>query len=537
MQDFSRLYEALDATTRTNAKVEAMVAHFPSVPPEDAAWAVFFLSGRRLKRLVSGRLLRAVGDARRPACRRGWSTTPTPRSATAPRRWRCWSTVATGPASRRCRCQRWLEERILALRDLTPEAQYAAVTGWWAELSRAQVFVLNKLLTGAFRVGVSQLLVVRALAEVAGLPRAVISHRLMGRWQPTGSWYRGLLAAAEAGDQSARPYPFFLASPLEQAADGLGPLDDWLVEWKWDGIRGQLIRRQGALHLWSRGEELITHRFPELAKAAAELPEGVVLDGEILAWDEAGVLPFAVLQRRIGRDQPGARILEQAPAAFVAYDLLEQAGTDLRALPLAERRARLEALIEPARGSAAAVAPGAGRGLGHPGCAPPRRPGQAGRRPDAQAAKLGLPDRAGARRLVEVEGRAPDRRRGPGLRPGRQRPAGRSVHRLHLRRLAGRGAGADRQGLFRARPKEIGALDQWIRANTIERFGPVRQVSPVQVFELAFEGIQPSSRHKAGLAVRFPRIPRWRTDKPAAEADRLETLQALLEPPEKVLGR
>jgi DNA ligase-1 len=507
-----------------------MVDHFQSVSPEDAAWAVFFLSGRRLKRLVSGRQLRqwalqrtglpawllddahaAVGDSAETVALLVDSGS---------------ETAAETPA---LPLSRWLEVRIMALRDLAPEAQYEAVSGWWAELPRLQLFVLNKLLTGAFRVGVSQLLVVRALAEVAGLPRAVISHRLMGRWQPSASWYQTLLAEAEIGDQRARPFPFFLASPLEQSPDALGAVDDWLVEWKWDGIRGQLIRRQGALHLWSRGEELITHRFPELAKAAADLPEGVVLDGEVLAWDETGVLPFAVLQRRIGRDKPGARILAEAPAAFIAYDLLEQAGDDLRPLPLVERRARLEALIAPREGRLR---------LSPEVCA------------DDWAALDAHRRNARARR---VEGLMLKRRSSP-YRTGRVRGdwwkwkvAPLTVDAVLVYAQAGSGRRADlftdytfavwqadalvpiAKAYSGLDQKEIAALDKWVRANTVERFGPVRQVRPVQVFELAFEGIQPSSRHKAGLAVRFPRIRRWRTDKPAAEADRLEQLQALLE--------
>jgi DNA ligase 1 len=337
MRRFNELYETLDGTTRTNAKVEAIVGYLREAPAEDAAWAVFFLTGQRLKRLISGRTLRewalrytglpewlladahaAVGDSAETV------------------------TLLVQPGEQAdlpeaVPLHRWLEERILPLRELPDEQQYAEVTAWWRQLPARELFVLNKLLTGAFRVGVSQSLVVRALAAMSGLPRATIAHRLMGRWQPTAAWYRGLLGAAGAGDDPSRPYPFFLASPLEQGPDELGRIEDWLAEWKWDGIRAQLIRRRGEVFLWSRGEELVTGRFPELAHAAARLPEGCVLDGEVLAWNEEGVMPFAVLQTRIGRDRLTPRIVESAPVSFLAYDLLEHQGSDVRGLPLAAR--------------------------------------------------------------------------------------------------------------------------------------------------------------------------------------------------------
>lgn len=526
MQRFSRLYEALDGTTRTNAKVQAMATYLAEAPPEDAAWAVFFLTGRRLKRLISGRTLRewalrftglpewlaidahaAVGDSAETVAllvqAGGESTDPWP-------------------------LHRWLEQRILPLRDLSPDAQYAAVTGWWQELSRRELFLLNKLLTGAFRVGVSSLLVVRALASVAGVERATIAHRLMGSWQPTPGWYRALIATGAADDDVSRPYPFFLASPLEQEAAALGALDDWLVEWKWDGIRAQLIRRRGEVFLWSRGEELVTRRFPEVAEAAARLPGGVVLDGELLAWNEGGVLPFGVLQTRIGRDRPTPRVLEAAPVRFLGYDLLEQDGQDLRAVPLAARRGRLEGLLEDA-GERLLISP--------------------------QLRADGWPELAvlrGQARARAVEGLMLKRRDSP-YGTGRQRGAWWkwkvdpfAVDAVLVYAQAGSGRRANLftdytfavwqgaalvpiakaySGLGDA---EILALDRWIREHTVDRFGPVRQVEPVMVFELAFEGINRSTRHKSGVALRFPRIARWRTDKRAAEADRLEDVRALL---------
>ena len=453
MQRFSQLYADLDRTTRTNAKVRAMVDYFQDVPPEDAAWAVFFLTGQRLKRLISGRVLRdwalnatglpewlltdahaAVGDSAETVSLLVDQGLAEPSGAAAERR-----------------LSAWMEDAILPLRDHPVDVQEQLVTEWWGHLPRAEIFLLNKLLTGGFRVGVSKLLVVRALAEVAGLPRPAISHRLMGQWQPTADWYEKLLDPDTEDEDRSRPYPFFLASPLEQPAEALGSVKDWIAEWKWDGIRGQLIRRVGETYLWTRGEELVTDRYPELTLMAERLPDGLVIDGEILAWDEGGVMPFSVLQKRIGRDKLGAKILKEAPVGFLAYDLLEEDSQDLRALPMAERRARLETVVESVGKPlmvSALIETGSWQDL-----AEIRKESRANRveglmlkRQKSSAYGTGRQ----ARRLVEVEDRSAQHRCRDDLRTGRFRPPRQSVHRLHLRRLERRGSGADRQGLFRS---------------------------------------------------------------------------------------
>jgi DNA ligase-1 len=390
---------------------------------------------------------------------------------------------------------------------------------------------MNKLLTGALRVGVARGLLARALAQHAGLSREVVLGRLAGDWVPSAEAYSRLIdphARADAG-AATRPYPFMLASALEDEAQQLGARQEWLAEWKWDGIRAQLIRRAGRVAIWSRGEELVTERFPELVAAAERDSLDAVLDGEIVVWTEAGVRPFGELQTRIGRKRPGRQLLAERPAVFLAYDLLEHQGDDLRPLSLALRRQRLAAVL------------GAGN---HP-------------------------------LLLSLPVDAPD---WPALAAARAQSRGRGVEGLMLKRLAAPYASGRTRGawwkwkvapftldgvLLYAHPghgrraslytdytfgvwqgealvpvakaysglddREIRALDTWIRRNTVERFGPVRSVRPEQVFELAFEGINRSPRHRAGVALRFPRILRWRTDKPAADADRLATLQALLE--------
>src|SRR5919198_349714 len=216
--------------------------------------------------------------------------------------------------------------------------------GTWRALEGRERFVWNKLITGDFRVGVSQLLLIRALAAVGGVDPAVIAHRLMGEWTPSAAFYRALVAP-DSATAVGRPYPFSLAYPLDGPPAALGAVGAWQVEWKWDGIRAQLVRRAGHSFLWSRGEELVTERFPELAALAEHLPDGTVLDGEILPWRDGAVLPFAQLQRRIGRKDLGAAILAAVPVVLLAFDLIESAGRDVREQPLATRRAALEELV------------------------------------------------------------------------------------------------------------------------------------------------------------------------------------------------
>jgi DNA ligase-1 len=420
----------------------------------------------------------------------------------------------------------WVEERLLPLQQADPAAQRERVIGWWLGLPRGERFILNKLLTGEFRVGVAQTLVMRALAGAIGAEPTVVAARMMGDWTPSARWLASLNTAAPGADAS-QPYPFFLASPLEDAPVTLGDRDAWLVEWKWDGIRAQLIRRRGQTWLWSRGEELITHRFPEIAAAATHLPDGTVLDGEVLAFQGDRPMPFSALQQRIGRQKQVAQIMRTVPAVFVVYDVLEMDGRDLRDAPLATRREALMRLVSP--GGVIRVSEEVTASTW-----------------DALAA-LRLESRARG-----VEGfilKRRDAAYGVGRKKGawwKWKIDPFTVDAVLIYAQPGNGRRASLltdytfgvwdegqlvpiakaySGLSNA---EIEELDTWIRRHTVERHGPVRAVEPVQVFELGFEAIAPSSRHKSGIAVRFPRMLRWRTDKPAREADTLEVLRRLL---------
>jgi DNA ligase-1 len=415
------------------------------------------------------------------------------------------------------------------MREWDEAAQHDSLIWAWREMDDAQRFVWNKLITGEFRVGVSQLLVTRALAAVSGVDASVISHRLMGDWQPSADFVQQIFAKDIGDADISRPYPFCLAHPLEGGLEDLGSIAEWQVEWKWDGIRSQLIRRQGRTFLWSRGEELITDRFPEIEAVGALLGEGTVMDGEVLSWKDGVPQPFAQLQRRIGRKVLGSKILGDVPAVLLAFDLLELDAADVREQPIEWRRARLAEIVERAASSALILSP----------------------RIEADSWEQLAAVREEARSRG-VEGFMLKRHGSP-YRVGRRRgdwwkwkidPYSVDAVLIYAQRGSGRRASLYTDYTFGIwdgdklvpfakaysglTDEEIRQVDAFVRHNTVERFGPVRVVKPELVFELAFEGIQRSTRHKSGIAVRFPRMARWRTDKKPEDADTLETIRSLL---------
>jgi DNA ligase-1 len=527
MQRFARLYDAIDSTTSTNAKVAAMARYFAEAPPADAAWAVFFLTGRRLKRLLP---YAAIHD---------WTI-----AATGLPSWiieESYSVVGDGAETAALVLDQlpivenaaplplaaWVEQRILSLRAMAPETQRDRVTAWWAPLDRLQRFVLLKLITGEFRVGVSQTLVVRALAQASGLPVATVAARLMGDWTPTAEWFASLSSPESTDVDQSRPYPFFLASPLEEEVSTLGNPADWILEWKWDGIRAQLVKRGGAIHLWSRGEELITHRFPEIVAAATHLPDGTVLDGEVLAFRDDRPLPFSALQQRIGRQKQVAQMARAVPVVFMTYDLLEQNGQDVRDLPLSERRERLISVLPSGvLRPSPAVTGGSWEALAEVR-AESRARGVEGLMLKRASSAYGVGRKRGDWWKWKVEPYTIDAvliyaQPGSGKRASLLTDYTFGVwDQGELVPVAKAYSGLSNE--------EIGEMDRWIRRHTLERFGPVRHVEPVHVFELGFEGIARSSRHRSGIAVRFPRMLRWRRDKRPEEADTLENVRRLLE--------
>ena len=534
MRRFCELCLALDATTSTQAKVEAMAGYLAAAPAADAAWAAWFLAGGRLRRVVPSARLRAL----------------TARLAGLPD-WlfeECYQAVGDlaetiahllppaptdGGTGREESLAWWVARRLQPLAALRDEALDAALVQAWDALDAGGRFVWNKLITGGFRLGVSRGLVTRAVARAAGLPAALVAERLVGDWTPSAEAWQALVAPPSARDEgSGRPYPFFLAHALDGHPSRLGPVADWQAEWKWDGIRAQLVRRGGRAWLWTRGEELVTDRFPELEALGRALPDGTVLDGELLAWQDDAPLPFARLQARIGRRRLGPAVLARAPVVLLAYDLLEHAGEDIRTLGLAQRRARLEALAQACGDTRLRLSPVL----------------EIGDWADA----AGLRDRA---RACGVEGLMLKRRAAPyGAGRVKLGPAGEwwkwktdpycvDAVLVYAQRGHGRRAGLYTDYTFAVwrdgdlvpfakaysglDDAEIRAVDAFIRRHTREKFGPVRSVEPALVMEIGFEGIAPSPRHRSGVAVRFPRILRWRHDKSPAEADRLEALLAL----------
>jgi DNA ligase-1 len=545
---FADLYDAIDRTTSTNAKVAALAQYLSTAPPADAAWALFFLTGRRLKRLLPSRLLHewtleltslpewlvhesyaAVGDYAE-AIALMLDGRVSPLSAADIARGRTQGSLFEDEQDTEdladLSLAEWIEQRILPLRPASDDERRVRVLQWWSRLERRELFLLNKLLTGEFRVGVSHTLVVRALAQVASLPTAVVEHRLMGSWEPSAAAFTSLVGPEGPGDDPSRPYPFCLASPLDDPAESLGDRREWLVEWKWDGIRAQLIRRDDQVFLWSRGEELVTSRFPEIVHEAQGLPNGTVLDGEIVAYEGGRPRPFADLQQRIGRERRVREVAAGIPTVFLAYDVLEDDGTDIRERPLRARRDRLLELI---------------------GGSVLRLSEEVTANSWDALATLRLESRARG-----VEGFMLKRWTST-YRPGRKRgdwwkwkidPYTMDAVLLYAQPGSGRRAtvftdytfavwsGGELVPVAKAysglSDEEIDELDRWIRRHTIERFGPVSAVEPVYVFELGFEAIARSERHKSGIAVRSPRILRWRKDKPAAEANTLEDLERYL---------
>jgi DNA ligase-1 len=526
MRRFTALYLALDATTRTLAKQQALEAYFRAAPAADVAWAAFFLTGRKLKRLVRTRDLRDA--ALKAASIPEWLFDASYEAAGD-----IAETIALllppGPGDDDRSLAVWVEDEIAPLAGLPPDAVLERLALAWSVLDRDSRFVHLKLITGAFRVGVAKQLVERALAAAFDVPIADVAQRLVGDWTPSTAFVEMLRGnTLVATPVRHRPYPFFLAHALEAEPSTLGGIDAWQVEWKWDGIRAQLVVRDGSAALWSRGEALVSEAFPEIVDAAHSVPNGTVLDGEVLVWlaEDAFPAAFASLQTRINRKRPGPKLLRDVPVALCVYDLLEVDGQDVRERPLHARRARLEELV-PRLGSAFRLSPLATLASWDEAAAA-RRESRARRAEGLMLKRRDSPYGIG-------------RVRGPWWK-WKVDPHTVDAVLVYAQSGHGRRASLFTDYTFAVwdgdalvpfakaysglSNEEIRRVDAWIRAHTLERFGPVRRVEPALVFELAFEGLQVSARHKSGVAVRFPRILRWRTDKIARDADTLDGLRA-----------
>ncbi|PTR16617.1 DNA ligase-1 [Nitrosospira sp. Nsp2] len=539
MREFARLYGDLDATTSTSRKLDALKKYFNASESANAAWAVYFLAGGKPRQAVSTKLLRqfstemsgisewlfdecylAVGDLAEAIS----LILPPPEYESN-----------IGLAA-------WMEERILPLRGEQPEKIRVALFDYWRGLDRQARFLLIKLISGGFRVGVSKLLVIRALSELSGVDHKIIAQRMMG-WTdgqvpPIAESYQKLIAAQPAFEQNAtqggQPYPFFLSHPLQTNPRTLGDIRSWHAEWKYDGIRAQLVQRSHNCYLWSRGEELITDRFPEIG--GISLPDGTVIDGEILIWKNGRSGSFADLQRRIGRKTLSSKILDELPAVLIAFDLLEHEGRDIRHVVQLERRARLDEIVRRHGTSVLMLSPlidapdwrtlevirDSSRARGVEGLMLKSTGAQYG---------VGRTKESGAWWKWKLDPYTVDAvlvyaQKGHGRRA--------SLYTDYTFAVWSDSPDSGRKLVPFAKAysgltdREIAQVDAVIRKTTVEKFGPVRSVTPTMVFEIGFEGIAKSSRHKSGIAVRFPRMLRMRDDKKIDQADTLDTLNAMI---------
>lgn len=523
---FTTLVVQLGKATKTNDKLAALSGYFQQAPEEDKVWVIAIFSGRRPRRIVNAGLLKA------------WCME---RSAIA--EWlfdECYHTVGDLAETialllpetnlvAEPKSLSWYINQLASLQKATEEDRKAFITGSWSSMNREAQFVFNKLITGGFRIGISQTSMVNALAQSTSLPATVIAHRISGNWDPAQVSFAGLLGEESIQQDISKPYPFFLAYALEDTPEQLGQPEEWQAEWKWDGIRGQLICRNGELFVWSRGEELMTEKFPEYHALREQLPDGIVMDGEIIPSVDQKPLPFALLQTRIGRKNLSKKQLQETPITFFAYDLLEWNGTDIREQPLEERRKLLEDIVERLRHPALILSP-----------------------------KIIFSDweqLTGMRALSREQGAEGLmlKRKSSAYQSGRKKgdwwkwkidPLVIDCVMIYAQKGHGRRSNLYTDYTFAVRDgdklvsftkaysgltdKEFAEVDRFVRQHSIEKFGPVRTVKPELVFEIAFEGIAASSRHKSGVALRFPRMNRWRKDKKPDEINTLDDLRQML---------
>jgi len=529
MKQFATLFLDLDRTNKTNDKVALLKHYFLNASDDDKVWALGLFTGRRPSFKVNRTQVQqwAAQEANIP----DWLFRESYQSV---------GDLGETISLILPKNQHTIQERTLSawfdylsqLPAMNDEEKRAHIKSAWKQLSQHEIFVFNKLMMGSFRIGVSQTLVVRALSEAMELEANTVTHRLMGKWVPGKVTFENLLLVEDKNDNASRPYPFFLAYAIEGEAASLGEPDDWQVEWKWDGIRAQIIFRNNELFIWTRGEELVTDKFPELQILKTMLPEGTVLDGEIVSFRDQRPLPFNILQTRIGRKTLSKKNLEEAPVAFIAYDMLEDNGLDIRNISIAERRLKLETYYDELQSS----------GVFHLSKILSFNAWE-------DLVSLHNESRANVAEGFMLK------RKSSSYQVGRKKgdwwkwkvnPLSIDAVLLYAQKGSGRRAELYTDYTFAVwneegklipfakaysglTDKEIAEVDNFIKRNTLEKFGPVRTVTPKLVFEIGFEGINASSRHKSGIAVRFPRILRWRKDKPVEDADTLENLKKILD--------
>lgn len=529
MKEFAELFLALDRTNKTNEKVELLRNYFMKASNDDKIWALALFTGRRPSFKINSRQIRewAAEEAGIPE----WLFRESYQSVGD-----LGETISLLlPSNENITVEKSLNDWFIYLNllpTMTEQEKKTHITSAWKQMTQHEIFVFNKLIMGSFRIGVSQTLVVRAIAEATAVEASHIAHRIMGKWGPLDTTYEDLVMQENQNDDASRPYPFYLAYAIEGDISNLGDVEDWIVEWKWDGIRSQIIFRNDELFIWTRGEDLATDKFPELHVLKSWMPPGTVLDGEIVSYLDGKPLPFHVLQTRIGRKNLSKKILEEAPVSFLAYDILEHNGHDVRGIHQFERRHLLEQLFVTT--------------------------------PTSQKFQISPVVHFNAwDELRMLHGKSREqmaegfmiKRKSATYQVGRKKgdwwkwkvdPLSIDAVLVYAQKGSGRRAELFTDYTFAVwddekklvpfakaysglTDSEIAQVDHYIKRNTLEKFGPVRTVTPKLVFEIGFEGINASTRHKSGIAVRFPRILRWRKDKTVEEADTLDNLRRMLE--------
>ena len=527
MRCFVALIEQLDSTNKTNQKVAALANYFKEAPKEDALWAVALLSHRRPSRPVTTTLMRqwAAEVAQLPEWLFEESYHIVGDLAETIALLVQQDALGIPPSLSQC------IEEIIALKPLEEEEKKAYILNRWQSLDNFERFVFNKILTGGFRIGVSQKLMTRALSKAVGIDQNILAHRLMGQWSPATTTFEELILDPKPEDQISQPYPFFLAYALEEGFREKEAVENWHIEHKWDGMRAQLIVRKDKHFLWSRGEELITDKFPELDCLAEILPNGAVVDGELLPYKDNVIGDFNALQKRIGRKKVSQKLQKDIPIVIMLYDLLEWEGKDLRALPLAKRQELLTALYNKTKGEGVPLLLSEVLHFSSwKEVAKERECAQEMRSEGLMLKHKDSPYAVGRKKGTWWKWKS-DPKTIDAVLTNAMRGHGRRTN-LYTDYTFALWQGEELVTFAKAysglTDAEIKKVDQFVKKNTTDRFGPVRQIKPELVFEIAFEGIAASPRHKSGVAVRFPRILRWRHDKKITDANSLDDLKQLL---------
>ncbi|WP_443947187.1 ATP-dependent DNA ligase [Pedobacter sp. AW1-32] len=526
MKQFAQLIQKLELSNKTNDKIAALVAYFNYANDQDKVWVIALFTGKKPKRPIKSTLIKywAIEITQTPEWLFNESYANVGDLS---------ETIALllPPAEKTSDLQlhTWIEN-LHNLEGQSDETKQAFVINAWNTLDTQERFIFNKLISGNFRIGVSNKMLVNALAKQSELDSAQIMHSIMGKWNPYEITFQELIKGVHVNTDNSWPYPFCLAYALEQKPENLGNIADWQAEWKWDGIRGQIVKRNGELFIWSRGEELVTEQFPELHFLQDILPDGTVIDGEILAVQDQQVLSFSTLQQRLNRKTITKKQLEDAPIGFYTYDILEFEAKDIREEPLIKRREILSALVEQLGAQSPVVLSPIVSCKTWQELAEKRETSRDLNSEGIMLKKCNSHYHSG-------------RKRGDWWK-WKVNPYTVDAVMIYAQKGSGRRANFFTDYTFAVRDgenlvtiakaysgltdKEIKEVNAFVTRNAIEKFGPVRTVKPELVFEIAFEGIAESKRHKAGLALRFPRILRWRKDKNASEINTLEDLEQLL---------